>query len=82
MRYVLDTDVLVAGLRSHTGASRQLLILLHQRRFQAIASVAMMDEADFLATNYRCLAPEAGAPQSAMSASAARMPDVAERATL
>ena len=28
MRYVLDTDVLVAGLRSHTGASRQLLMLL------------------------------------------------------
>ncbi|MDQ1300821.1 MAG: hypothetical protein QG637_741, partial [Chloroflexota bacterium] len=44
MRYVLDTDVLVAGLRSQTGASRRLLILLYQGRYQAIASVAMMLE--------------------------------------
>jgi putative PIN family toxin of toxin-antitoxin system len=44
MRYALDTDVLVAGLRSQTGASRQLLLLLHHERYQAIASVAMMLE--------------------------------------
>lgn len=44
MRLVLDTDVIVAGLRSRTGASRQLLILLGQRRYQAVASVAIMLE--------------------------------------
>ena len=44
MKYALDTDVIVAGLRSRTGASRQLLILLGQRRYQAVASVAMMLE--------------------------------------
>ncbi len=44
MRYVLDTDVLVAGLRSQTGASRRLLILLYHGRYQAVASVAMMLE--------------------------------------
>lgn len=44
MRLVLDTDVIVAGLRSRTGALRQLLILLGQRRHQAVASVAMMLE--------------------------------------
>ncbi len=44
MKLVLDTDILVAGLRSRTGASRQLLVLLHHGRYQAIASVAMMLE--------------------------------------
>jgi len=44
MKLVLDTDVIVAGLRSRTGASRQLLVLLGQRRYQAVASVAMMLE--------------------------------------
>lgn len=44
MKCVLDTDILVAGLRSRTGASRQLLLLLGQGRFEALASVAMMLE--------------------------------------
>lgn len=44
MRYVLDTSVLVAGLRSQTGASRRMLVLLYRGRYQAIASVAMMLE--------------------------------------
>ncbi len=38
MRYALDTDVLVAGLRSRTGASCRWLILLDQRRYQAVAT--------------------------------------------
>ena len=50
MRYVLDTDVLVAGLRSRTGASRRLLELLYQGRYQAIASVAMMLEYEAVLT--------------------------------
>ena len=44
MRVVLDTDVLVAGFRSATGASRQLLILLNEGRFEALASVSLMIE--------------------------------------
>lgn len=44
MRYVLDTDVLVAALRSRTGASRRLLHLLYQGHYHALASVAMMLE--------------------------------------
>jgi putative PIN family toxin of toxin-antitoxin system len=44
MRYVLDTDVLVAGLCSRIGAPRRLLTLLHQGRYQAVGSVAMMLE--------------------------------------
>jgi putative PIN family toxin of toxin-antitoxin system len=50
MRYVLDTDVLVAGLRSQTGASRRLLLLLYQGRYHAIASVAMMLEYEAVLT--------------------------------
>lgn len=50
MRYVLDTDVLVAGLRSQTGASRQLLALLYHGRYQAVASVAMMLEYESVLT--------------------------------
>ncbi|MCB0075310.1 MAG: putative toxin-antitoxin system toxin component, PIN family [Caldilineaceae bacterium] len=44
MKLVLDTSVLVAGLRSRSGASRRLLILLSEERFAAVASVAMMLE--------------------------------------
>ncbi len=44
MRAALDTDVIVAGLCSSAGASRQLLLLLAQGHFVAVASVAMMLE--------------------------------------
>ena len=44
MKLALDTNVLVAGLRNPAGASRRLLALLPQDRYQAIASVAMMLE--------------------------------------
>lgn len=50
MKLVLDTDVLVAGLRSRIGASRQLLVLLYQGRFEALASVAMMLEYEAVLT--------------------------------
>ncbi len=56
MRYALDTDVLVAGLRSRSGASRQLLVLLHKRRFKALASVAMMLEYEAVLTRPEQLA--------------------------
>lgn len=44
MRLALDTDVLVAGLRSAAGASRRLLELLDEERFEAVANVSMMLE--------------------------------------
>jgi hypothetical protein len=51
MRYALDTDVLMAGLRSKTGASRRLLVQLSalrtERYFQE--QMARADRADFLA---------------------------------
>ncbi|NKQ37320.1 MAG: putative toxin-antitoxin system toxin component, PIN family [Chloroflexi bacterium] len=50
MRFVLDTTVLVAGLRSRTGASRQLLIWLYEGRYEAAASVAMMLEYEAVLT--------------------------------
>jgi putative PIN family toxin of toxin-antitoxin system len=56
MKYALDTDVLVAGLRSRTGASRRLLILMHLGRFRAIASVAMMLEYEAVLTRPEHLA--------------------------
>lgn len=40
----MDTDVVVAGFRSATGASRQLLIFLNEGRFEALASVSLMIE--------------------------------------
>ena len=44
MRCVLDTDVIVAGLRSTTGASRQLLRLLASEQLVVVASVPTMLE--------------------------------------
>lgn len=44
MKCVLDTDVIVAGLRSTTGASRQLLWLLAAQQLVVVASVATMLE--------------------------------------
>lgn len=50
MKMVLDTDVLVAGLRSSSGASRQLLLRLYRGDFVAIASVSMMLEYEAVLT--------------------------------
>ena len=50
MKYVLDTNILVAGLRSRTGASRRLLFWLYEGRFEAVASVAMMLEYEAVLT--------------------------------
>lgn len=44
MRCVLDTDVLVAGLRSAKGASRQLLYMIGRRELTIVATVSMMAE--------------------------------------
>lgn len=50
MKLVLDTGILVTGLRSRTGASRRLLVLLQEGRYQAMASVAMMLEYESVLT--------------------------------
>jgi putative PIN family toxin of toxin-antitoxin system len=44
MRVALDTDVIVAALRSRTGASNALLRAVRQGRLEAVASVPMMLE--------------------------------------
>lgn len=44
LRAVLDTNVLVAALRSASGASRQLLLALRDKRFSAVVSVPLFIE--------------------------------------
>jgi predicted nucleic acid-binding protein len=44
MRVAFDTDVVVAAMRSRTGASHALLEQLRLGHMEAVASVAMMLE--------------------------------------
>jgi putative PIN family toxin of toxin-antitoxin system len=44
MRFVLDTDVMIAALRSPAGASRCWLVAALQRRFTLLASVSLFLE--------------------------------------
>jgi putative PIN family toxin of toxin-antitoxin system len=44
VRIVLDTNVVVAALRSNAGASRQLLLLALKKRFELLLSVPLMLE--------------------------------------
>lgn len=44
MRLVLDTDVVLSGLRSSTGASRVLLLAVREQAVRPLATVAMMLE--------------------------------------
>ena len=44
MRVAFDTDVMVAALRSRTGASNALLRALRSGELEAVASVPMMFE--------------------------------------
>lgn len=53
MRVVLDTDVVVAGLRSPSGASAALLLAALDRRIYIYANVALMVEYEAV-----CLRPE------------------------
>lgn len=50
MRVVLDTDVLVAALRSDQGASRRLLLAALDRQFVLLASVPLMIEYEAVLT--------------------------------
>lgn len=50
MRLVIDTDVVVAALRSDQGASRQLLLAAVDRRIVMLASVPLMLEYEAVLT--------------------------------
>ncbi|MBL8293376.1 MAG: putative toxin-antitoxin system toxin component, PIN family [Bryobacterales bacterium] len=50
MRLVLDTDILVAALRSDSGASRQLLLLAFDRKIELLVSVPLMVEYEAVLT--------------------------------
>ena len=56
MRLVLDTDVVVAALRSERGASRQLLLAALDRRLVILASVPLMIEYEAVLKRPRHLA--------------------------
>jgi putative PIN family toxin of toxin-antitoxin system len=56
MILTLDTDVVVAALRSPTGASRQLLRWLRAGRIQAVATVGMLIEYESVLTRPEHLA--------------------------
>jgi predicted nucleic acid-binding protein len=50
LRLVLDTDVVVAAMRSDRGASRQLLLAALDRRVVLLASVPLMLEYEAVLT--------------------------------
>jgi putative PIN family toxin of toxin-antitoxin system len=50
MRLVLDTNVVVAGLRSPTGASAEILRRIRHREMSMIASVGLFVEYEAVAT--------------------------------
>jgi putative PIN family toxin of toxin-antitoxin system len=54
--FVLDTNVVVAALRSNRGASRQLLRAALQRRFQLLLSVPLLLEYEAVLTRPEQLA--------------------------
>ena len=60
MRYVLDTDVVVAAFRSAFGASRQLLVAALQARFELLVSVPLVLEYEAVLTRPSQLAAMGG----------------------
>ena len=50
MRWVLDTDVMVAAIRSDVGASRRLLVAALQRRVGLLVSVPLVIEYEAVLT--------------------------------
>lgn len=55
MRLVLDTDVVVAAVRSARGASRALLEAMHARRVVGLISVALLLEYEAVLTRVEFL---------------------------
>jgi putative PIN family toxin of toxin-antitoxin system len=56
VRLVIDTDVLVAALRSDRGASRQILLLAFDRQIVTLASVPLILEYEAVSTRAEHLA--------------------------
>ena len=56
MRFALDTDVMVAALRSEQGASRQLLLAALDQQYTLVASVPLMLEYEAVLTRPEHLA--------------------------
>jgi len=56
MRLVLDTDVLVAAIRSRTGAAAEVLTLIRRRRLTMVATVALFLEYEAVLTRAEHLA--------------------------
>jgi putative PIN family toxin of toxin-antitoxin system len=54
--YVLDTDVMVAALRSDRGASRQLLLAALNQRFELLLSIPLILEYEAVLTRPQHLA--------------------------
>jgi putative PIN family toxin of toxin-antitoxin system len=54
--YVLDTDVMVAALRSDRGASRQILLAALNRQFELLLSVPLVLEYEAVLTRAQHLA--------------------------
>jgi putative PIN family toxin of toxin-antitoxin system len=62
MRAVLDTDVVVAGVLSPSGASRQLLIAAADQRFELLVSVPLMLEWEAVLKRPKILRAARGSP--------------------
>ena len=54
--YVLDTDVIVAALRSNRGASRQVLMAALNQQFELLLSVPLILEYEAVLTRPQHLA--------------------------
>jgi putative PIN family toxin of toxin-antitoxin system len=79
--YVLDTDVLVASLRSAAGASRQVLEAARARRFDLLLSVPLMLEYESVLTRPEHLAAT-GASREDVSAVLDELASVGKRVEL
>lgn len=44
MRVILDTNVIIAGLRSSAGASHAILLAIHRRQLTPVISVPLLME--------------------------------------
>jgi putative PIN family toxin of toxin-antitoxin system len=79
--YVLDTDVLVAALRSDAGASRRVLEAARARRFKLLLSVPLMLEYESVLTRPENLAAS-GASREDVSAVLDELASIGKRVEL
>jgi len=56
MRIVMDTDILIASVRSKTGASRSIMHMIERRQLTAVATVPMLIEYEAVLTRPEHLA--------------------------